>query len=75
MEKLFKVKARPSAKKETLKKISPDKYEIAVQEPAEKGMANKRILEIIKTKISPGAKRIIMVSGHKTKSKVIKTVF
>lgn len=64
----IKVKVTTKAKKEIVKKVRDDYYEISLREPAERNLANTRILEIMR-KIHKGAVRII--SGHHSPSKII----
>ena len=68
----IKVKVITEAKKEVVKKISDDHYEISLREPAERNLANKRILEIMH-EIYPGSVKI--VSGHHHPSKIISVDF
>jgi uncharacterized protein YggU (UPF0235/DUF167 family) len=64
----IKVKVTTKAKKEAIKKIRDDYYEISLREPAERNLANSRILEIIRT-LHKGSVR--MISGHHSPSKII----
>lgn len=64
----IKVKVITEAKREVVKKIRDDYYEISLREPAERNLANKRILEIVR-EIYPGSVKII--SGHHHPSKII----
>ncbi len=64
----IKVKVITEAKKEAIKKICDDYYEISLREKAERNMANTRILEIMR-EIYKGSVR--MVSGHHHPSKII----
>jgi len=43
---LIKVKAKPKAKEEYVKRLGEDFYELAVKEAPEKGRANARIVEL-----------------------------
>lgn len=63
------VKAKTEMKKEEVVQVSNDHYEIAVREPAERNLANKRILEILQ-KLFPN-KIIKIINGHHSKSKLI----
>jgi len=63
------IKAKTEMKKEEVVQISVDHYEIAVREPAERNLANKRILEILQT-LFPD-KIIKIINGHHSKSKLI----
>lgn len=64
----IKVKVLTKAKKEIIKKVRDDYYEISLREPAERNLANNRIIEIIK-KMHKGAVR--MISGHHHPSKIL----
>ncbi|MFZ8784439.1 DUF167 domain-containing protein [Thermocrinis sp.] len=44
---LIKVKAKPKAKEEYVKRLGEDFYEVAVKEAPEKGRANARIVELL----------------------------
>jgi len=63
------VKAKTESKKEEVIQVSNDHYEIAVREPAERNLANKRILLILQT-LFPN-KIIKIINGHNSKSKLI----
>lgn len=67
----IKVKVTAGAKKEKLVKISNDHFEISVKEPAERNLANKRVVELVRDyfKVYNGETRI--VSGHHSPSKII----
>jgi uncharacterized protein len=65
----IKLRVTAGAKKEVVKKVSDDHYDIAVKEPAEQNRANRRVLEIMKEKL--GVPRIRLVSGHHSGSKII----
>ena len=65
----IKLRVTASAKKELIKKVSDDHYDIAVKEPAEQNRANRRVLEIMKEQL--GVERIKLVSGHHSSSKII----
>ena len=65
----IRLRVTADAKKELVKKIADDHYDIAVKEPAEQNRANRRVLEIMKEQL--GAPRIRLVSGHHSSSKII----
>ena len=67
----IKVKVQAGAKKEILKQVSENRFEISVKEKAERNMANKRILEMLADffKLSEGKVRII--NGHQSPSKLL----
>jgi uncharacterized protein YggU (UPF0235/DUF167 family) len=67
----LKVKVFPGAKKEIIKTNKNGSFDIHIKEEAKKNMANERIIEIIREKISPEAKNLKIISGHKKPSKII----
>jgi uncharacterized protein YggU (UPF0235/DUF167 family) len=69
MIKHIKIAAYPDSPKEAVKKLAPDRISIHTKELAEGNMANKRILEIVRS-LYPGA-RIRMVSGHHAPHKIV----
>ncbi len=77
----IKIKVITEAKKEKIIKKSEDHFEISVKEPAERNLANKRVLELVKNyfKAQPNKKKVgqvyngnvRIVSGHHSPSKII----
>ena len=65
-----KVRVIAGAKKESVEQTAPDTFRVAVRAPAERGMANERVLEIIRTYF-PNAGQIRLVSGHTSPSKIV----
>lgn len=65
----IKVKILAGAKKEVVKKISNDHFDISVKEKAENNNANRRLLEIMHNEYPNSAIRII--SGHHSPSKIL----
>ena len=65
----IKVRVRTDQKKEIITQESPDHFEISLKEPAERNLANSRILEIFKEKF-PGV-AVRLVSGHHSPSKIL----
>lgn len=70
----IKVKVISSAKRETVKKISEDHYNISVKEPAERNMANKRICEIIANELMINKGSVHIIKGHKSSSKILSVI-
>ncbi len=64
-----KLRVFANAKKEKLEKASEDHFNVWVREKAERNMANKRVLEIVREYFGTGKARII--SGHHSPSKII----
>ena len=66
----IRVRAIPGAKRELVIKKSPDTYHISVREPAERLLANKRILEILAMEYSVPKGKIRLISGHQSPNKI-----
>ncbi len=67
----IKVKVVPCAKKESLEKVSEDTFAIKVKEPAERNLANKRVVEIIAGEFAVRAGKVRIVSGYRSRSKIL----
>jgi len=67
----IKVKVKTDSKVEKIVKKSNDHFEISVKESAERNMANKKVLELVRDyfKVYNGDVRI--VNGHHSPSKII----
>ncbi len=68
---LIKVKVKPNAKKEEIKKIEEDYYEVRTTAVPEKGKANKRVIEIISKHLKIPKSRIRIVKGETSREKLI----
>lgn len=62
------VKVKVGSKKEKIKEKTPGHFEIDVCQKAERGEANKRILEILSSHFK--TKKIMLVNGHRKPSKI-----
>jgi len=72
----IKIKAKAGSKKEFVKKISEDTFEVEVKAPAERGLANKRILELVRGFFKVyNVKEVRLVSGHHSPHKIISVSF
>lgn len=65
----IKVRVTAGVSAEKIIKESDDHFDVSVREPAERNMANKRILEIFR-KMYP-QKSVRLVSGHHSPSKIL----
>lgn len=68
------VKAHPKSKKEEIVQLKEDHFEIWVKEPAEKNLANKKIIEILKNNFFE-SKSVRIISGHHSPSKLFSVDF
>ena len=66
----IRVSVTPKAKKESVIETEDNRFTISVKEPAENNYANNRVLEIVK-EYFPDAKRIRIINGHKSRTKLI----
>lgn len=66
----IKVRVIAGAKKEVIEKVSDDTFMIAVKEPAERNLANKRIIQIIEQQFSLNKGAVRIISGHHSPSKI-----
>lgn len=64
-----KVTVFPDFKKELIEKTQPDQYKMYIRQAAERGQANKRVLEILQKEFP--AKRIRIVNGALSSKKLI----
>ena len=67
----IRVKVKTHTKKEELKKISADRFEISVKEKAEKNLANKRIVEILLAFFNLQKGKIRIIKGHQSPTKLL----
>ncbi|HEY5383395.1 MAG TPA: DUF167 domain-containing protein [Candidatus Paceibacterota bacterium] len=66
-----KVRVRAGAKKEEFVEESKTHFAIAVKEPAQQNLANKRIVELIAAHFKVPSKQIRIISGHHSPSKIL----
>jgi len=67
----IKVKVKTNAKKDNIVKKSEDHFDISVKEPAERNLANKKVLELVRTYFKVYNGKVRIVSGHHSPSKII----
>lgn len=67
----IKVKVVAGAKKEQVVKNSPNSYSISVREPAERNLANGRVIELVALDMGIPKGKIRIVSGHHSPSKIL----
>lgn len=67
----IRVIAHPLAKKEKMVEKKTDLLEIWLREPAERNLANKRILEIVARHFEVPHSKIRIISGHTSPRKML----
>ncbi len=70
----IKVRVIAGAKKEIIQKKTENSFILTVKEKAERNMANKRVCEIIANEISVPIKKVRIINGHQSPSKIISIV-
>lgn len=67
----IKVRVAAGSKKELLKKVSDDGFEVSVKEPAERNLANRRVLELVARHFSVPTGKVRIISGHHSPGKIL----
>ena len=67
--KVFNVKVHAGARKEDIKKIKGDRYEIWVKDPAKNGAANRRLREMVADLARVSLSSVRLTKGGKSPSK------
>ncbi len=61
----------PSAKRELLTFRGPTEFDISVKEPAERNLANKRVVQIIGAHFKLPSSKVRIITGHRSRTKVL----
>ncbi|WP_029523136.1 DUF167 domain-containing protein [Persephonella sp. KM09-Lau-8] len=67
---IIKVKVKPNAKKNEIKQIEENFYEIRVTVVPEKGKANKKVVELLSDYLNVPKSRIKLIRGETSREKV-----
>ena len=67
----IRVKVYAGLKKESFKEKGKDSFEVAVKEPAERNLANNRVLELVADHYGVKKNKIRIISGHHHQSKIL----
>lgn len=67
----IKARVAAGAKKESFVEKSPDTVHIAVREPAERNLANARVLELVAAHCGVPKGKVRIISGHQSPSKIL----
>lgn len=68
------VKAKTNSKKEFIKKVDSTHFIVAVNKPAIEGKANKAIEKALADYFNTSPSRVMIVSGEKSKEKVVEII-
>ncbi len=66
----IKVRAVPNAKREQIKRVNDQTFELTIKEPAERNLANNRIKELLANEYKIKVNQVRLVSGHHSGSKI-----
>lgn len=64
------VEARAGARKESVLQSDDKTFSISVREPAERNLANKRIMQLLAEHLEVPLGKIRMISGHRSPRKI-----
>ena len=67
----IKVHVGTNCKEEKFEQKAEDFFVIHVKEKPERGLANKKVVEMLRTHFGPSAKAIRIVSGYDSPSKLV----
>jgi uncharacterized protein YggU (UPF0235/DUF167 family) len=59
------------AKREFLKEVGENRFELAVKAPAERNLANERVRECIAEKLQVAVAQVRIISGHHSQRKIL----
>ena len=65
------IKVKAGMRKEELKQMSDDHFEISVRQKAERNMANTRVLELVAEHFRVPVRKVRIVNGHRSPSKLL----
>ncbi len=68
----YKIRAKTESKKNEVRKISEDTFEVSVKAEPKEGMANDAILTLMGEWLKVNPKRLKIIKGSKSPSKIIK---
>ena len=67
----IKVRVFTDAAKEEITRSDDNTFRVFLREPAKQGLANKRLLKVLQSALEPKPKRLRIVTGEHSPSKVI----
>lgn len=70
----IKVKVHADEKKNIIKEKAPDTFEVWVKAPAERGLANEAVREILASHLKTEAKKLRLIKGATSPSKIFELI-
>lgn len=71
MPALYKIKAHPEANEDRIMRRGPDSYEAWVRAKPKEGRANAAVLHLLSRELGVAAKRLRIVKGASSPSKIV----
>ncbi len=68
------VRAYSGSKKNNIKRLSDDRFEIQVREPAQQNLANYRLRQLLASEFGVNDKAVRLVSGHHSPTKIFDVI-
>ncbi len=69
------VRVKPNSRKEEVKELAPDRLEVKVGAPPEKGRANERVIELLAEHYGVKKSAVRILRGHSSREKLIEIDF
>jgi uncharacterized protein len=69
--KLYRLKVHPDARKTQLKQLGPDAYEVWVRAPAERGLANDAVCNVLAEHLGVNPGQVRLIKGATSPSKIV----
>jgi uncharacterized protein YggU (UPF0235/DUF167 family) len=69
-----KVKVRPGERREEVKRLAADSFQLSVREKPENNAANRRVCEILADALAVPVGRVRIVRGHHARSKIVEII-
>ena len=67
----IKIKVFPDQKKEAFSVVGDNRFEARVRVPAERNLANTRVIELVAEHFGISTKQVRIISGHHHPSKIL----
>ena len=67
----IRVRVIPDARKDEVEETGPNRYEVKVKAPAERGLANEAVLTLMARHLNLPRAHLRLISGHHERSKMI----
>lgn len=71
---LIKVKVKTKSKKDSVEKISEDRFLVETSAKPERGSANKEVLNLLSEFLGIERKRLKIIKGSRERNKIVKIV-